>query len=95
MSERLWEPYLNPEELAKVLAFETTIKGLREKRRELARQKHNALEVWDRRAAAEFSERIASLDRHKRALCAERQVIVNRGSARRQADMKRAKDAAA
>lgn len=78
-----WRDFLTQEEAKNVASYDVQIGSLTRQRRELADRRKSAIDRWDRKTAQELRDRINALDRLRRATASDRQLIVNRGTARK------------
>lgn len=77
-----WRAHLTAGEIRDIDGFDVQIRALSRQRKDLAYRRQMALDRWDRAAANELRARIMALDRRRRQTRTERQLIVNRGTAR-------------
>lgn len=78
-----WRDFITAEEAKNVASYDVQIGSLTRQRQELASRRKAAIDRWDRKTAQELRDRINALDRLRRATASDRQLIVNRGTARK------------
>lgn len=78
-----WRRHLTSEEARDLDGFTIQIDALTRQRKDLASRRRAAIDRWDRATAQELRSRIGVIDRQRRQARAERQLIVNRGTARK------------